>query len=159
MVVTMTAGTAVIMWLGELITDRGVGNGMSLLIFTSIIATFPSPWQRSSPGLGGPFVLRHRWSGWSSWPAVIFVEQAPAPDPGAVRQADGRAARCTAARSTYIPLKVNMAGVIPVIFASSLLFLPGLFVQFPTDSAGRAVRSSGTSCAATTRSTCSRSSC
>ena len=89
MVATMTAGTAVIMWLGELITDRGVGNGMSLLIFTSIISSFPSQ-IATIYATRGVFVtaltlvrrvLRHHGGG---------VRRAgPAPDPGAVRQADG----------------------------------------------------------------------
>jgi preprotein translocase subunit SecY len=128
MVMTMTAGTAVIMWLGELITDRGVGNGMSLLIFTSIISSFPSqiatinatrgPWIAGVTLLIGFFVIM----------GVVFVEQGQRRIP--VQYAKRMVGRkMYGGTSTYIPLKVNMAGVIPVIFASSLLFIPTLFVQ------------------------------
>jgi preprotein translocase subunit SecY len=128
MVMTMTAGTAVIMWLGELITDRGVGNGMSLLIFTSIISSFPSQiatinatrglWIATVTLIIGFFVIM----------GVVFVEQGQRRIP--VQYAKRMVGRkMYGGTSTYIPLKVNMAGVIPVIFASSLLFLPTLFVQ------------------------------
>ena len=128
MVITLTAGTAVVMWLGELITDRGVGNGMSLLIFTSIIATFPGQLSRvwSEKGifvfglvmLVGYFVIM----------GVVFVEQAQRRIPVQyAKRMVGR--RMYGGSSTYIPLKVNMAGVIPVIFASSLLYIPQLIVS------------------------------
>ncbi len=135
MVATMTAGTAVVMWLGELITDRGVGNGMSLLIFTSIISSFPSqlatvnatrgPWVLALTLVVGFFVIM----------GVVFVEQGQRRIP--VQYAKRMVGRkMYGGTSTYIPLKVNMAGVIPVIFASSLLFLPTLFIRFadPTGS-------------------------
>jgi preprotein translocase subunit SecY len=128
MVITMTAGTGVIMWLGELITDRGVGNGMSLLIFTSIAAGFPtSLWQiKLQRGWGlflfiiavGLFIVAF----------VVFVEQAQRRIPVQyAKRMIGR--RQYGGSSTYIPLKVNQAGVIPVIFASSLLYLPALAVN------------------------------
>lgn len=125
MVITMTAGTAVIMWLGELITDRGVGNGMSLLIFTSIIAIFPSQllriYRQESPFLFGVVVA----AGVVVIAAVVFVEQAQRRIPVQyAKRMIGR--RMYGGSSTYIPLKVNQAGVIPVIFASSLLYLPQL---------------------------------
>ena len=98
MVITMTAGTAVIMWLGELITDRGIGNGMSILIFTSIIARFPAQiWAiyqvKGGFAFGVVIVARAR----AGHPGGVH-RAGPAPDPGAVRQADGRAGGCTAAR-------------------------------------------------------------
>ncbi len=128
MVVTMTAGTAVIMWLGELITDRGIGNGMSILIFTQVVATFPaSLWQvqkGQGPWVFGLVLL----IGLVIVAAVIFVEQAQRRIPVQyARRMVGR--KMFGGSSTYIPLKVNQAGVIPVIFASSLLYLPALAVN------------------------------
>jgi len=131
-VITMTAGTAVIMWLGELITDRGIGNGMSIMIFTQIVATFP-----------GTMWLIGQQQGWITFfiviavglaivAAVIFVEQAQRRIPVQyARRMVGR--KMFGGSSTYIPLKVNQAGVIPVIFGSSLLYLPALMTQFNPD--------------------------
>lgn len=128
-VLTMVAGTAVIMWLGELITDRGVGNGMSILIFTQVVATFP----------GAMWNIQQQ-KGWTTFgvvvavglvivAAVIFMEQAQRriPVQYAKRQVGSRQ---FGGGSTYIPLKVNQAGIIPVIFASSLVYLPALLAQF-----------------------------
>jgi preprotein translocase subunit SecY len=134
MVITMTAGTAVIMWLGELITDRGIGNGMSILIFTQVVATFPSSlWSvQSSQGwwvFGIVMVI-----GLILVAAVIFIEQAQRRIPVQyARRMVGR--KMFGGSSTYIPLKVNQAGIIPVIFASSLLYLPAMAVQFNQGSA------------------------
>ena len=86
----MTAGTAIIMWLGELITDRGIGNGMSLLIFTSIAARFPGQGGRSCRPRAARSSLIVLLLGLAIIAAVVFVEQAPAPHPGAVRQAHDR---------------------------------------------------------------------
>jgi preprotein translocase subunit SecY len=129
LVTVMTAGTGVVMWLGELITDRGVGNGMSVLIFTSIAARLPSEgWSIKTS------------KGWSMFAlvivlvlvvitAVVFIEQAQRRIPVQyAKRMIGR--RMYGGTSTYIPLKVNQAGVIPVIFASSLLYLPQLLLQF-----------------------------
>ena len=135
MVLTMTAGTGLIMWMGELVTDRGIGNGMSILIFLSIAARFPgSLWQiKENRGWGtflgiilmGMFVIA----------AVVFVEQSQRRIPVQyAKRMVGR--RLYGGTSTYIPLKVNMANVIPVIFASSLLALPGLVAQFNQRSDG-----------------------
>ncbi len=129
LVITMTAGTGVVMWLGELITDRGVGNGMSVLIFTSIIARLPiEGWQIKEA------------KGWATFVGVVaitivvitlvvFIEQAQRRIPVQyAKRMIGR--RMYGGTSTYIPLKVNQAGVIPVIFASSLLYLPQLILGF-----------------------------
>ncbi|WP_329003449.1 preprotein translocase subunit SecY [Kribbella sp. NBC_00709] len=129
MVLTMTAGTGVIMWLGELITDRGVGNGMSILIFTQIVATFPTQlWSiRKQKGVTTFVVVIA--IGLVIMAAVIFIEQAQRRIP--VQYAKRMVGRkMFGGTSTYIPLKVNQAGVIPVIFASSLLYLPVLISQF-----------------------------
>jgi preprotein translocase subunit SecY len=129
MVITMTAGTAVIMWLGELITDRGVGNGMSILIFCQVVATFPSAlWQvQATKGwwtFGIVMVI-----GLIIVAGVIFIEQSQRRIP--VQYAKRMVGRkMFGGSSTYIPLKVNQAGIIPVIFASSLLYLPAMAVQF-----------------------------
>jgi preprotein translocase subunit SecY len=124
-VITMTAGTAVIMWLGELITDRGVGNGMSILIFTQVIAVFPGEMVNIGR-VKGPFVLGMvAVIGIGIIAGVVFVEQAQRRIPVQyAKRMVGR--RMYGGTSTYIPLKVNQAGVIPVIFASSLLYIPQL---------------------------------
>jgi preprotein translocase subunit SecY len=128
MITTMTAGTAMIMWFGELITERGVGNGMSILIFTSIIATIPSQFASIWASQGAFTFLMTVGVGLVVVAFVVFVEQAQRRIPVQyAKRMVGR--RMYGGTSTYIPLKVNMAGVIPVIFASSLLFLPSLIVQ------------------------------
>ena len=138
MIVVMTAGTSVIMWLGELITDRGVGNGMSILIFTSIAASFPSQlWSiRLQKGLFAFLFICA--VGILIVAAVIFVEQAQRRIP--VQYAKRMVGRqAYGGTSTYIPIKVNQAGVIPVIFASSLLYIPSLLVNFTNSQSGWAV--------------------
>ncbi|MEY2964348.1 MAG: preprotein translocase subunit SecY [Candidatus Nanopelagicales bacterium] len=128
MVIVMTAGTAVIMWLGELITERGVGNGMSLLIFTSIIATIPAQFINVFVSRGTFSFALTLLVSLVILALVVFVEQGQRRIPVQyAKRMVGR--RMYGGTSTYIPLKVNMAGVIPVIFASSLLFLPTLLVQ------------------------------
>ncbi|MEU8822162.1 preprotein translocase subunit SecY [Streptomyces sp. NPDC048636] len=139
MVITMTAGTALIMWLGELITDRGIGNGMSILMFISIAAAFPgSMWSIRQQGkiLGGwlEFSLVIA-CGLAMVGLVVFVEQAQRRIPVQyAKRMIGR--RSYGGTSTYIPVKVNQAGVVPVIFASSLLYIPALIVQFSQSKAG-----------------------
>ncbi|MFC3578522.1 preprotein translocase subunit SecY [Streptomyces yaanensis] len=139
MVICMTAGTAVVMWLGELITDRGIGNGMSILMFMSIAATFPSAlWAvKQSGDLAG---------GWIEFGTVILVGLVMVGLVVLVEQAQRRipvqyakrmiGRRSYGGTSTYIPLKVNQAGVIPVIFASSLLYIPALIAQFAGGNSG-----------------------
>ncbi|UBU14349.1 preprotein translocase subunit SecY [Nonomuraea gerenzanensis] len=127
MVIIMTAGTSVIMWLGELITDRGVGNGMSILIFTQVVAVFPSElaniFQANKFTFAVVMVV-----GIFMIAAVVFVEQAQRRIPVQyAKRMVGR--RMYGGTSTYIPLKVNQAGIIPVIFASSLLYLPQLITS------------------------------
>jgi preprotein translocase subunit SecY len=129
MVITMTAGTAVIMWLGELITERGVGNGMSIMIFTQVIATFPATMWAVGQDKGWWTFGMVLVIGLVIVAAVIFIEQAQRRIPVQyARRMVGR--KMFGGSSTYIPLKVNQAGVIPVIFASSLLYLPAMAAQF-----------------------------
>jgi preprotein translocase subunit SecY len=139
MVVTMTAGTAVIMWLGELITDRGIGNGMSILIFTQVVATFPSSmWNVRVSGGWWIFGIVIA-VGLVIVAAVIFMEQGQRRIPVQyARRMVGR--KMFGGSSTYIPLKVNQAGIIPVIFASSLMYLPAMAVQFNPSSQSPVVR-------------------
>ena len=130
MIITMTAGTGLIMWLGELITERGIGNGMSLLIFTSIVAQFPSNMFSIAGGNGGAakflivvgVVL-------VATLAVVYIEQAQRRIPVQyAKRMIGR--RQYGGSTTYIPVKINTAGVIPVIFASSILAMPQLVAGF-----------------------------
>ena len=139
MVITMTAGTAVIMWLGELITEHGIGNGMSLLIFTQVVATFPSSLWQVRIGQGWWVFGIVMVIGLVIIAAVIFIEQAQRRIPVQyARRMVGR--KMFGGSSTYIPLKVNQAGIIPVIFASSLMYLPAMAVQFNQNSPSRWIR-------------------
>jgi preprotein translocase subunit SecY len=134
-IITLTAGTGLIMWMGELVTEKGIGNGMSLLIFTSIAANFPASlgaiW--SSKGPGTFFIVLV--IGLVTMALVVFVEQSQRRIPVQyAKRMIGR--RTVGGTTTYIPIKVNMAGVIPVIFASSMLYLPALVAQFNTPKDG-----------------------
>jgi preprotein translocase subunit SecY len=125
MVITMTAGTAVIMWLGELITDRGVGNGISLMIFTQVIAVFPSELGSVYQSKGAFALTIVVLVGVAIIGFIVYMEQAQRRIPVQyAKRMVGR--RMYGGTSTYIPMKVNQAGVIPVIFASSLLYIPQL---------------------------------
>ncbi len=136
MVITMTAGTGVIMWLAELVTERGVGNGMSLLIFTSIAARFPSSLGSIAQTKGVETLLGVIAVGVVIVLLVILVEQSQRRIPVQyAKRMIGK--RSYGGQSTYLPIKVNMAGVVPVIFASSLLYLPGLIAQFNRPADGK----------------------
>jgi preprotein translocase subunit SecY len=124
-VLTMTAGTAVVMWLAETITQRGIGQGMSILIFANVVSTLPSQGStiRAEGGnfkFGVIVVLVLFLLG-----AIVFMELGQRRIPVQfAKRVVGR--RMYGGQSTYIPLKVNQAGVIPIIFASSVLYLPAL---------------------------------
>jgi preprotein translocase subunit SecY len=121
-VVTLTTGTVLLMWIGEQITRRGVGNGISILIFASILTSFPlglSAWWNGGPmeRLFFPLIALAVVS------TVVFVQEGQRKIPiQYAKRMVGR--RMTAGGSTYLPLRVNMAGVIPVIFAAALLAFP-----------------------------------
>ena len=135
MVLTMTAGTGLIMWLGELITDKGVGNGMSILIFASIAAYFPAQLNQIRQSDGWDVFLAVMAIGFVIIALVVFVEQSQRRIP--VQYAKRMVGRqMYGGTSTFIPIKVNMAGVIPVIFASSLIMLPVMVAQFNTPALG-----------------------
>ncbi len=139
-IITMTAGTALIMWLGELITQRGIGNGMSLIIFVSIVSQLPSQ-------IG---TLEANALPYQFWAVmilmvlltigIIFMDQGQRRIPIQFsRRVRGR--RVLGGQSTYIPLKVNMAGVIPVIFATSIMYFPVLLASaIPSTGWGATVR-------------------
>ena len=129
MIITMTAGTGLIMWFAELVTERGVGNGMSLLIFVSIAATFPAALWAIQQARNFETFLLVIAVGIVVIALVVFVEQSQRRIP--VQYAKRMVGRRTlGGTNTYIPIKVNMAGVVPVIFASSLLYIPMLIAQF-----------------------------
>jgi preprotein translocase subunit SecY len=127
-VFTLVAGTAFIMWMGELITQRGIGNGMSLIIFTSIVsrvpsAIFSSNSSQGDAGMGLAITLLILAVVLMCIPAIIFMERAQRRIPVSyAKRVVGR--RMMGGQSTYIPLKVNAAGVIPIIFASCLIYFP-----------------------------------
>ena len=132
-IITMTAGTGLIMWLGELITERGIGNGMSLLIFTSIVAQFPSNMFSIAGGNNGAtnFAIIVAVVLLATL-AVVYIEQAQRRIPVQyAKRMIGR--RQYGGSTTYIPVKINTAGVIPVIFASSILAMPQLIAGFGND--------------------------
>jgi preprotein translocase subunit SecY len=127
-VVTLTAGTALLMWMGELITKRGVGNGISLLIFASILTGLPlgiSAWYNGGvterlflPLMAVAIVV-----------AIVFIQEGQRRIPiQYAKRMVGR--RMTAGGSTYLPLRVNMAGVIPIIFAAALMAFPPTIAQY-----------------------------
>lgn len=127
-VFTLVAGTAFIMWMGELITQRGVGNGMSLIIFTSIVsrvpsAIFSSGSSQDDAGMGIAVTLLILVVIVLAIPAIIWMERAQRRIPVSyAKRVQGR--KVMGGQSTYIPLKVNAAGVIPIIFASCLIYFP-----------------------------------
>jgi preprotein translocase subunit SecY len=135
-VLTLTTGTAFIMWLGEQITDRGIGNGMSLLIFAGIVAGLPRG--------AGDLIQKIRTNAWGSFTAmaviallaamvivvafIVLVERSERRIPiQSARRIVGR--RMMGGQSSHLPLKVNSGGVMPIIFASSILSAPLLFGQ------------------------------
>jgi preprotein translocase subunit SecY len=127
-ILTFTAGTAMVMWLGELITQRGVGNGMSILIFTSIISRLPSEGHAILlQGGTGKFIVI-LLIGLAIIVGVVFIDQGQRRIPiQYAKRVVGR--RMTSGGSTYLPLKVNQAGVIPIIFATSVLYFPTLLAS------------------------------
>ncbi len=127
-VMVMTAGTAMIMWMGELITQRGIGNGMSILIFTSVISRLPQEGRAILLQGGTTKFTTILLIGFLLILAVVFIEQGQRRIPiQYAKRIVGR--RMTTGGSTYIPLKVNQAGVIPIIFAASILYFPTLLAS------------------------------
>ena len=124
-VVSLTAGTALIMWLGELITQRGIGNGMSIIIFASIVSTLPSEGASILAQKGAGIFFFICLIGLFVIVAIVTMEQGQRRIPVQyAKRVVGR--KMYGGSSTYIPLKVNQAGIIPIIFASSVLYIPTL---------------------------------
>ncbi len=126
---TLVAGTAVLMWMGELISQRGIGNGMSMIIFASVVSGMPTGfwtiWQvNKQVWFFGMIALTL-----GIIVAVVFIELGQRRIPVQfAKRVVGR--RMMGGQNTYIPLKVNQSGVIPIIFASSILLLPAIMVSF-----------------------------
>jgi preprotein translocase subunit SecY len=134
-VLVLTSGTALLMWMGELITQRGIGNGMSLLIFASVVSSLPSQFAQinAERGLGLLIPLIVLFLG--VLVAIVFIENGQRRIPVQfAKRVVGR--RMYGGQSTYIPLKVNQSGVVPIIFASSVLYLPALATQALPSSEG-----------------------
>jgi len=134
-VLVMTAGAALVMWMGELVTERGIGNGMSLLIFTGIAARIPGEGKNILDSRGGVVFATVCVAALIIVVGVVFVEQGQRRIPVQyAKRMVGR--RMYGGTSTYLPLKVNQAGVIPVIFASSLIYIPHLITQLIRSGSG-----------------------
>ena len=122
-VITLTAGTVLVMWLGELITQRGIGNGISLMIFASIVARIPhgiTAWWNNPDQV---FKVMMPLIAIGVIAAIVFIQEGQRRIPVQyAKRVVGR--RMAGGGSTYLPLRVNMAGVIPVIFAASLMAFP-----------------------------------
>jgi preprotein translocase subunit SecY len=124
-VLTITAGTAIVMWMGELITQRGIGNGMSILIFANVVSRLPAQFGNVRAEKGDLAFALFMVVGIAMIVAIVFVENGQRRIPVQfAKRVVGR--RMYGGQSTYIPLKVNQAGVIPIIFASSVLYFPVL---------------------------------
>ncbi|HEV2810976.1 MAG TPA: preprotein translocase subunit SecY, partial [Acidimicrobiales bacterium] len=139
-VLSLTAGTALIMWMGELITQRGVGNGMSLIIFASVVSAIPSGGALVKAEGGNVVFALVVLLALVALVAIVFVEQGQRRIPVQfAKRVVGR--RQYGGQSSYIPLKVNQSGVIPVIFASSVLYLPVLLTNvLPTGAVWDSIR-------------------
>ena len=140
-VLTLTSGTALLMWMGELITQRGVGNGMSLLIFTSVVSTMPAQGALVKAENGNLALVGLIIVAVGLLACIVFVEQGQRRIPVQfAKRVVGR--RMYGGQSTYIPLKVNQSGVIPIIFASAVLYIPNLIaVALPGEGIGGSIQS------------------
>ena len=139
-VLTLTAGTALLMWMGELVTQKGVGNGMSLIIFAAVVSVLPSQFATVKGNSGWVGIVQVLAMYLVLLVLIVFVEQGQRRITVQFsKRVVGR--RMTTGGSTYIPLKVNQSGVIPIIFASSVLYLPQLIaVVLPSSGWGESVR-------------------
>ena len=122
-VICLTAGCTLLMWMGELITQRGIGNGISLMIFASIVASLPDGITKWWSNPDQVFVVMMPFVALAVIVAIVFVQEGQRRIPVQyAKRVVGR--RMTSGGSTYLPLRVNMAGVIPVIFAASIMAFP-----------------------------------
>jgi preprotein translocase subunit SecY len=139
-VLTMTAGTVVVMWLGELITQRGIGQGMSILIFTNVVSTMPAGGSAVKAEAGTAKFIVVILISLALLVAIVFIEQGQRRIPVTfAKRVVGR--RMYGGSSTYIPMKVNTGGVVPIIFASSVLYFPILLSNvLPSHGWGQSVQ-------------------
>jgi preprotein translocase subunit SecY len=139
-VLTLTVGTALLMWMGELITQRGIGNGMSLLIFASVVSSLPGQGSALRAEEGNTVFAILMLFALVILVLIVIIENGQRRIPVQfAKRVVGR--RMYGGQSTYIPLKVNQAGVIPIIFASSVLYLPLIITNvLPTGGWGDSVR-------------------
>ncbi|OZM83942.1 preprotein translocase subunit SecY [Pseudonocardia sp. MH-G8] len=134
-VVVMVAGSALLMWLGELVTEKGIGNGISVLMLTSIAHRIPAEGQIVYESAGPLAFAGVCVFALAILASVVFVEQSQRRIPVQyAKRVVGR--RMYGGTSTYLPLKLNQAGVVPVIFASSLLYVPSMITQVLGEDAG-----------------------
>ena len=127
----LTAGCVLLMWLGELITQRGIGNGISLMIFASIVAGLPNGMQAWWTNPDPVFKVMMPFIALAVIAAVVFIQEGQRRIPiQYAKRVIGR--RMTQGGQTYLPLRVNMAGVIPVIFAASIMAFPPTIGQLIT---------------------------
>ena len=120
---SLTAGTVLVMWMGELITQRGIGNGISLMIFASIVSRIPTGLSSWWTNPSQVFRVMMPFIAIGVIAAVVFVQEGQRRIPiQYAKRVIG--SRMTQGSQTYLPLRVNMAGVIPVIFAASVMAIP-----------------------------------
>jgi preprotein translocase subunit SecY len=155
-IITLTAGTVLLMWLGELITEKGIGNGISIIIFSGIVAGMPAALSQSvKASLGGADVAKLGILAGIALVttfAIVFITEGQRNIPVTyARRATGQ--RRSEDAGIHIPLRVNQAGVIPIIFAISVVLLPGIFAEFfkssPTKLLADAARTVGDTFATT----------
>jgi preprotein translocase subunit SecY len=135
-VISLTAGCVLIMWMGELITQRGIGNGISLMIFASIVSNLPHGVQAWASSSDPVFKVMMPFIALAVIAAIVFVQEGQRRIPiQYAKRVIGR--RMTQGGQTYLPLRVNMAGVIPVIFAASIMAFPPTVGQLLNNSFGK----------------------
>ncbi|HVF77506.1 MAG TPA: preprotein translocase subunit SecY [Solirubrobacteraceae bacterium] len=135
-VISLTAGCVLIMWMGELITQRGIGNGISLMIFASIVSGLPNGVQAWATSSDAVFKVMMPFIALAVIAAIVFVQEGQRRIPiQYAKRVIGR--RMTQGGQTYLPLRVNMAGVIPVIFAASIMAFPPTVGQLLNNEFGR----------------------
>jgi preprotein translocase subunit SecY len=135
-VISLTAGCVLIMWMGELITQRGIGNGISLMIFASIVSNLPHGIQAWASSSDPVFKVMMPFIALAVIAAIVFVQEGQRRIPiQYAKRVIGR--RMTQGGQTYLPLRVNMAGVIPVIFAASIMAFPPTVGQLMNNQLGK----------------------
>ena len=125
MMLTVTAGTIFLMWLGELITEKGLGNGISILIFAGIVATIPTQIGGAMQAASAPVIIALSLATIALTLFIVYVSEADRRVPVVYA-----ARKAAAQQRSFLPLKINQAGMIPIIFAVSLISMPSIVAQF-----------------------------